>query len=184
MAARKQARGAGKLLWRMARGRVDWVSAAARHAGRRIRRAIGIGCSSRPANMSAKRPTSSCWMRPLVARTSLLSSRKGAPSKRVIAPPRFHHQQRTGGGVPWVEMELPEAVDAAAGGVGQVERGGTGAAHAVRAQRELLVEVDVGADVPFAAGKAGGQQRFGEATSFSTHGYGGRSARLPGLFAR
>src|SRR6185312_7754343 len=55
-----------------------------------------------------------------------------------------------------------EAVDASAGGIGEVEGGRSGAANAVGAQGEFMVEVDVGTRVALAAGKAGGEQRLSE----------------------
>src|SRR5262245_10291274 len=65
--------------------------------------------------------------------------------------------------VPGIEVEFPKPVKAPAGHVAEIQRGGTGAAHAMRAQRELVIEVDVGVLVPFVAWEAGGNQTFGQA---------------------
>src|SRR3954463_4451467 len=43
----------------------------------------------------------------------------------------FFYQQHAGGGVPRVEVELPESIHAARSDAGEVKRGGTGAAHAM-----------------------------------------------------
>ena len=86
----------------------------------------------------------------------------------------FLEQQIAGGGVPGIEAELPVAVEAAAGDVGQVERRRAGATNAVRAQRELLVEVDVGAVVALLAGKAGGDERLVERCGCARRGWARR----------
>ena len=52
------------------------------------------------------------------------------PVERADAAAGLGDQQRAGRGVPGVEADLPEAVDAAGGHVGEVERGGAGAADA------------------------------------------------------
>src|SRR5277367_2054025 len=72
----------------------------------------------------------------------------------------FEHQQRPGGGIPGIEVEFPVTIHAAACGVCQIERSRSGAANAMRAQRDLVVEVDVRILVAGAAGKSGGQQAF------------------------
>src|SRR5581483_11042872 len=65
----------------------------------------------------------------------------------------FGDEEGAGGDVPGIEVEFPEAVEAPGGGVGQVEGSGAGAAHAVRAHGDLVVEVDVGILVAFVGGK-------------------------------
>ena len=75
---------------------------------------------------------------------------------------RFLEQQDAGGGVPGIQVELPESFIAAAGHVGQVERGRAGAPHSMRAQGELVVEVNVRIVVALAAGEAGRHQRLGQ----------------------
>src|SRR5207237_7708691 len=72
------------------------------------------------------------------------------------------HQQHAGSGVPGIEIKFPKTVEAAAGDRRQVERGRAGSAYAVGAQRERLVEVDVGILVALLAGESGGQQAFGK----------------------
>ena len=74
----------------------------------------------------------------------------------------FLDEEIAGGGVPGIELELPVAVEASAGDVGEIKAGRTGATNAVRAQRELLVEVHVRAGVALLAGKAGGDERLVE----------------------
>ena len=64
--------------------------------------------------------------------------------------------------VPGIEIELPEAVEASAGHTAQVERRRTRPPHAVRAQSDLMIEVNVRILVPLVAGKAGGHQAFGQ----------------------
>ncbi len=59
-------------------------------------------------------------------------------------------------------MELPKSVDAAASHIRQIERSRACPPHAVRAQRELLVEVNVWARVALAAWETGGEQGFGQ----------------------
>ena len=54
------------------------------------------------------------------------------------------HEQVAGAGVPRVQLELPVAVEAAAGHVRQIQGGRASAAYAMAAQRNLLVEVHVG----------------------------------------
>src|SRR5579875_1644379 len=65
----------------------------------------------------------------------------------------FFDEQVAGGGVPGVQVELPEGFKAAGGDVGEVDSRRAGAADAVRAQRELLVEMDVRVLVALVAGK-------------------------------
>src|ERR1700722_3264453 len=70
----------------------------------------------------------------------------------------FFHNQNARRCVPRIEIELPKAIEATTGDVAQVERGRTGAANSVRAQRDLVVEVNVGILVAFVAGKSGRDQ--------------------------
>ncbi len=78
------------------------------------------------------------------------------------APARLFHQQNSRSRVPRVQIELPKGFQAAASHVRQVERGRAGPPHPVRAQRELVVEVDVRTGVALAAGKSRRQQCFGQ----------------------
>src|ERR1017187_8126835 len=71
-------------------------------------------------------------------------------------------QQNAGCRVPGVQIELPEGLEAASRYIGQVERGRAGTPYPMRAQREFLVKVHVGAHVAFAAGKSRSEQRFGQ----------------------
>ena len=56
---------------------------------------------------------------------------------------RFADDQHTRRGVPRVQTEFPEAVEAPAGDGAEIERGGAIAADAVRPQSEFPVVVDV-----------------------------------------
>src|ERR1019366_9915608 len=69
--------------------------------------------------------------------------------------PGFLHQQDAGRCVPRIEVELPERLQAPGGHVSQIQRGRPRAPHSVRAQRELVVEVDIRTRMALAAGKAG-----------------------------
>src|SRR5215469_12555149 len=70
----------------------------------------------------------------------------------------FLDQQNPGGGVPGVEVKLPESVEAPTGDVAEVERRRTSPAHTVRAQRDLVIEMDVGILMAFVARKASSHQ--------------------------
>src|ERR1039458_1625024 len=74
----------------------------------------------------------------------------------------FLDQKRARGRVPRIQIEFPEAVVAPAGDVGQVEGRRSGAPQAVRAQRDLVIKVNVGILVPLVAGKAGAEDRSEE----------------------
>src|SRR5690554_4688198 len=56
-------------------------------------------------------------------------------------------QQRAGRHVPAVQAGFPEAVETAAGDVGEVQRGGAGTAQAGGLLRQLAEGLDVGLDV-------------------------------------
>src|SRR5262245_45755826 len=60
---------------------------------------------------------------------------------------RFEYQQRASGHVPQREPELPEAVDATAGDVRQIERGGARPAHASAFLDDALEHAQVGIEV-------------------------------------
>src|SRR3954470_5018980 len=86
---------------------------------------------------------------------------------------RLFDQQDAGGGVPGIEIEFPKSFHPAGGNAAQIESRGAGAAHSMRAQRDLVVVVDVRALVALVAGEAGGDQalnqllRLRDANSFS-----------------
>ena len=75
---------------------------------------------------------------------------------------RLFDNQHTRGRVPGIEIELPEAVEASAGHAAQVEGRRTCTPHAVGAQRDLVIEVNIRILVPLVAGKAGGHQALGQ----------------------
>ena len=81
----------------------------------------------------------------------------------------FKDEQRPGGSVPWIEVELPVRVDAAARRICKVESRGSRAAHSMRAQRELLIEVNVWIIVALAARKACGKERLGQVGDTRRH---------------
>ena len=58
-----------------------------------------------------------------------------AAGERADASARLLHEQRAGGGIPGVEVELPKAIHTPRGHVRQIKGSRAGAAHAVRAQR-------------------------------------------------
>ena len=75
-------------------------------------------------------------------------------------PAGFLHKQHAGSGIPRIEIELPETVEASRGYIAEIERSRAGAAHTVRAQRDLVIEVNVRILVAFVAGKPSCNQRF------------------------
>ncbi len=75
-------------------------------------------------------------------------------------------EQHSSGGVPLVQAEFPEAVEATGGDAGEIERGGAIAAHAVRALRELAVILKIRAGLAIAHGEAGAEQAGGECGDF------------------
>ena len=60
------------------------------------------------------------------------SSQRSPPEKSVNFPPASVTSSDAGGDVPGDEVQLEEAVEDARGGVGEIERGRAGAAHAFR----------------------------------------------------
>src|SRR5208337_121646 len=78
----------------------------------------------------------------------------------------FLDQEHAGGGVPGIEVEFPEAVIAAAGDIDQVEGRRSRTPHTVRAQGDLVIEVDVRIQVPLVAGKASPEQRLSQLPRF------------------
>src|SRR5690606_4232454 len=68
----------------------------------------------------------------------------------------FGDQQRTGSDVPWLQAFLEEAVEAAGGNVGEVERGRTRAAQAGAALRHELEHLQVFVDVVAGAEREAG----------------------------
>jgi len=71
---------------------------------------------------------------------------------------RFFDEQDSGGGVPLLEAEFPEAVEAASSDAGEVQRSGAIAAHAVRVLGEVAVVLKVRAGLAVAYRKAGAEQ--------------------------
>ena len=103
------------------------------------------------------------WMRPLLATVSRPERGRRSAGAIADAPARLLDDQDAGGDVPGVELQLPEAVEAARGHVAEVERRAAVAAHRARALHEgaEVVEVVVGA-VVHVVGEAGRDQRAAE----------------------
>jgi hypothetical protein len=78
----------------------------------------------------------------------------------------FFDEENACGGVPALEAEFPEAIEAAGGNAGQIQCGGTVTAHAVRAEREIVVVMNVGAGMAFVDGKAGAEKAGGKRGDF------------------
>jgi len=87
------------------------------------------------------------------------------------------HQQDSGAGIPRIQVELPETVVAARGHIGQIERSRTGAADAMRAQGDLVVEVNVGTLVALETRKAGAENGLSQRR-------GGGNIDRPGIEGR
>ena len=72
------------------------------------------------------------------------------------------HQQYSRGGIPRIQAEFPESLKASGGHGAKIERRGTVAADAVRAQRELPVIFHVGAVFPLMRALSRGHQAVGK----------------------
>src|SRR5215471_6621373 len=70
----------------------------------------------------------------------------------------FLHYQNAGGGVPRVQAELPEAVEASASYGCQIQCRRAVASHAVGSQRKIPVVVNIGIRMALAIRKSGAQQ--------------------------
>jgi len=62
--------------------------------------------------------------------------------------------------VPGIEIEFPEAVVASAGHIAEIEGGRSRPAYTVGAQRDLMIEKNVGILMALVAGKSGRKQRL------------------------
>src|SRR5664279_5149572 len=96
----------------------------------------------------------------------------------------FLNQKCARGGVPRIQIEFPEAVVAPAGDVGQVERRRSSAPHTMRAQRDLVIKVDVGILVPLVAGKASAEDRFRQLRRFGNVDWLTVQRGIPSAFCR
>src|SRR5713226_8208623 len=70
----------------------------------------------------------------------------------------FFDEEYACGGVPFREPKFPEALEAAGGNAGEVQRGGAVAANAVRMLSEVAVVLKIWAELSVAYRKAGAQQ--------------------------
>src|ERR1700693_88286 len=87
---------------------------------------------------------------------------EGAAMKIGHFAARFLDNQHAGSGVPGIEVELPESVEAATGDATQIQSCRSRAPNSVGAQSNLMIKVDVRILVPLVTGKARGHQAFGE----------------------
>src|SRR5260221_14727451 len=71
---------------------------------------------------------------------------------------RFLYEQDTGGGIPFLQAELPEAVEAPRSHAREIESGGAIAAPTVGAQGEVPVVMNVGVVQALVHRKAGAKQ--------------------------
>ncbi len=71
---------------------------------------------------------------------------------------RFGDQQNAGGHVPGIQAKFPKGIQPPAGYIGQIQRRGSGAPHAMRDHGELIVEMHVDVLMPLAAGESGGDE--------------------------
>src|SRR5580765_4139942 len=78
----------------------------------------------------------------------------------------FVHQQDSGGGVPSLQAKFPESVKASAGDVGKIQRSRTVTAHAMRAQREVVVVMNIGIGKALVYREASTQQTGRESVHF------------------
>src|SRR5215471_10971545 len=69
-------------------------------------------------------------------------------------------------GIPGIKVELPESIETPTGHVAEIKGSRPGAAHAVGAQRELVIEMDVRVLVALVTGEARGDQTFGQPRGF------------------
>ena len=70
----------------------------------------------------------------------------------------FFHDEHARSRVPGIEIKFPETVEATASHIAQIEGGRSRAPHAVSAQRNLVVKMNIRILVPLTAGKAGREQ--------------------------
>src|SRR5215813_332053 len=77
-------------------------------------------------------------------------------------PASFFHHQYTGRCVPGIQIELPVAVEAAAGSIGKIQSGLTGTTDTVRVQGNLVIEVNVRVLVAFLARKTSCNQALAD----------------------
>ena len=100
-------------------------------------------------------------MSPLLARAFPAKRSNGPPSKSETVPARLLDDERPGGHVPGLELELPEPVEPAAGDVAEVQGGRAAAADRLGPDDELAELPDVvhraGPDV---VGETRGQERL------------------------
>src|SRR6266849_3047822 len=78
----------------------------------------------------------------------------------------FFDQQDACGHVPFCKAEFPEAIEAAGGNTGEIQRSGAIAAHTVRVLSEVTVVLKIGARFAVAHGKAGTKQACGKRGDF------------------
>src|SRR5438445_7751349 len=80
------------------------------------------------------------------------------PGEIAHSPSSFFNQQDARGGVPLLQAEFPEAVEAAGRNASQVQRGGAVAAHPVRALGKVAVVLKIRTELSVSYRKAGAEQ--------------------------
>jgi hypothetical protein len=70
------------------------------------------------------------------------------------------------GSVPALEAKFPEAIEAAGGDAGEIERSRTVTANSMRAQSEVVVVVNIRAGLAFMNGKARAKEAGGKSRNF------------------
>src|SRR5213594_4129248 len=89
---------------------------------------------------------------------SFNSQCEGIPGEIAHSPSSFFNQQGARGGVPLLQAEFPEAVEAAGRNASQVQRGGAVAAHPVRALGKVAVVLKIRTELSVSYRKAGAEQ--------------------------
>src|SRR5260370_41865127 len=74
----------------------------------------------------------------------------------------FLHEQHSSSGVPRLEAKFPEAIETTGSDAGEIERGGAVAAHAVRAQREIVIVMNIGICETFVNRESSAEQAGGQ----------------------
>jgi len=74
------------------------------------------------------------------------------------APSGLFYKKDAGRSVPGIQIELPKTVKPARRHIAQIERRRASSPHAVRAECELMIKINVGILMPLMAGEAGSNQ--------------------------
>src|SRR5579862_5522711 len=96
--------------------------------------------------------------------------------------PGFFHNQNSGSGIPRVQVELPESVEAPARDIREIERRRSGATHAMRSERQLMIKEDVGILVPLVARKSSRDEALREPVGLRNFDFFAVQERAPSEF--